>query len=759
MTDGPPTGADGPKTGADGPKTGADEPPTIRQLDDRTVQQIAAGEVVERPASVVKELVENSLDAGADRISVSIRAGGAEAIRVHDDGVGIPREQLPEAVAEHATSKIGDVDDLAGGVATLGFRGEALHAIGAVSRLTVRSRPRDDEVGAELTVEGGDAGEVRPVGCPEGTTVEVRDLFFNTPARKKFLATETTETDRVGTVVTQYALANPGVAVSFEVDDRERFATPGDGNLRSAVLSIYGRDVAEGMIEVEFDADDAGLDTPVDRVYGLISEPEVNRATREYLATFVNDRYVTVSDLRNAVLSAYGGQLAPERYPFAVLFVELPTVAVDANVHPRKLEVRFDEPEAVQSAVETAVSDALLDHGILRSSAPRGRSSPAETPVSPEETAVSAEAPNEAAEFDEAAADIDEGPGDLSEVGAESTAETDVDVDDVTEDVGAVDGDAAAAAADSAGTGEDTEDAADSTATGDATDAADVDSGAGTGDTRSVSPMDEEGWTVDGIDRSAAAGIADRGSGSSIAPDENARRTIDGTFEASEPTSQRTLSGGTTDTERAYESLPKLSILGQLFDTYVLAAADDGLVLIDQHAADERINYERLREAFADGPPAQALAEPVELELTAREATLLDAEGADDRLDEFGFEADRVDDRTVEVSSVPAVFDAALDPELLRDVLVGFARADADAGESVLDAVDDLLADLACYPSVTGNTGLTDGSIVELLSALDGCENPYACPHGRPTVIELSREEIEDRFERDYPGHAGRRAE
>ncbi|MFW5977868.1 MAG: DNA mismatch repair endonuclease MutL, partial [Halohasta sp.] len=266
--------------------TDADEP-RIRPLDESTVQRIAAGEVVERPASVVKELIENSLDAGASRIDVAVEGGGKDGIRVSDDGRGIPESELPRAVEEHATSKISGIDDLEAGVGSLGFRGEALSTIGAVSRLTIRSRPRDGPeggtAGSELTVEGGEVGEVKPAGCPEGTTVEVENLFFNTPARKKFLKRESTEFDHVNTVVSQYALANPEVAVSLSHNGRELFGTEGSGSLRSAVLAVYGREVAESMPEIEYTA---GEDPPVGSISGLVSHPETTRSTRAYLATF-----------------------------------------------------------------------------------------------------------------------------------------------------------------------------------------------------------------------------------------------------------------------------------------------------------------------------------------------------------------------------------------------------------------------------------------------------------------------------------------
>jgi DNA mismatch repair protein MutL len=741
--------------------------PTIQALDQTTVQRIAAGEVVERPASVVKELVENSLDADASRVSVAVRNGGKDGVRVRDDGVGMTADELAVAVEEHTTSKISDIDDLETGVATLGFRGEALHTISAVSRTTVRSKPRGAAgAGAELTVEGGDVGEVRPAGCPAGTTIEVEDLFFNTPARKKFLKTDATEFDHVNTVVTQYALANPDVAVSLEHNDREVFATEGQGSLESTVLSVYGREVAEAMTRVDADPESDA----VAAVSGLVSHPETTRAGREYLSTFVNGRYVTAGTLREAVLDAYGGQLAPDRYPFAVLFLDVPPNSIDVNVHPRKMEVRFGDESGVKSAVESAVESALLDDGLVRSSAPRGRSAPDETRVTPERP----------------------GDGDESSPTTES-GETDpvgprtADGDDHPEATGGVDA----------------PDSPDPVVADDETDPVDTASsdpvdptGSGVGVDDTPSATDDEAWVVDNASASDPASTestdsdatpdfrtatdewefpeqrerddsgrpsprpwqqSELGEGSD-GPDTAESTTSDHSpaFSVAGATNQRTLDGESASVGGEFDSLPSLRVLGQLFDTYLVAEAPSGLVLVDQHAADERVNYERLRREIRGDTPTQALAEPVSLELTAREAALFEEHV--DPLAALGFDAERTDERTVSVRSVPAVFDAALDPELLRDALTAFVAEEVDGGRETVDAVaDSLLADLACYPSITGNTSLTEGSVVELLEALDACENPYACPHGRPVVIEFDRGEIADRFERDYPGHAGRR--
>ncbi|WP_313691420.1 DNA mismatch repair endonuclease MutL [Halorarum halobium] len=739
----------------------------IRSLDDRTVREIAAGEVVERPASVVKELVENALDAGAGRVSVAVENGGIDGIRVRDDGEGMAPDQLPGAVAKHATSKLGGIDDLDSGVATLGFRGEALHTVGAVAELTVRSRPPAADTGAELAVDHGDEGDVEPAGCPVGTTVEVRDLFGETPARRKFLKTPATEFDRINGVVSAYALANPDVAVSLEHDGREVFASNGDGNLRSAVLAVYGRTVAESMVDVDRGGDeteagrsDGGEGTGVS-VSGLVSHPETTRAGREYLTTFVNGRWVRDGDLRGAVVDAYGGQLAPDRYPFAALFVDVPADAVDVNVHPRKTEVRFDDDVDVTGTVRDAVRNGLLEHGLIRSSAPRGKSAPEEAAVDPEVVGGAGTDHERAAADARADEDGDADDGDTADEAGAGTTSSVLDAWG-----GSPAADPEAPGADS-GSGtvrkpEDEKTADDESAVeGTAGDVDEVTTDAATGaadrptDHPVRRPHHDEPWSDRPSPRRwQAEDSPDGGPSTDDRSGDDPRPTDDPTRQAPR---QSTLAGGTTDERTEHDSLPAMRVLGQYDGTYVVCETDEGLVLVDQHAADERVNYERLRAAATEDAPAQTLAEPVELELTAREVELF--ETFRDALLSVGFAAERAGDRTVAVTAVPAVFDATLDPDLLRDVLAAFADEVAAGDRPVAEVADALLSDLACYPSVTGNTSLTEGSVADLLSALDDCENPYACPHGRPVLVEFGRGEIEARFERDYPGHAGRREE
>ena len=720
----------------------------IRELDAQTVERIAAGEVVERPASAVKELLENSLDADATRVTVAVESGGIDGIRVTDNGIGMDERTLKKAVKKHTTSKLRDINDLESGIGTLGFRGEALHAIGAVSRLTITSRPRGGDRGTELTVAGGEITSVAPVGSPEGTTVEVSDLFYNVPARRKYLKTDATEFDHVSSVVTNYALANPDVAITLEHNGRETFATTGTGNRQETVLSVYGRKVAEAMIPVEYQSENDG---PLDGVSGLVSHPETNRASRAYLSTFINGRYVTASAVREAIMEAYGGQLAPDRYPFAVLFLSVDPATVDVNVHPRKLEVRFADEGGVREQIQTAVKDALLDAGLIRTSAPRGKSAVEQTEIEPEQ-------PDDAELRHESEPS---GQATHTETDAETPPATETDTTAATD----------AETADPTMTDGETASVTDA----ETTPTTDTDANLGNvqapqhGGVSAEETADSLGSEASGNARSQgessdySTGELSQQSATPTAPDSN--RETEPTVRPSRtrPThrddtkfagaqTQRTLTEETVETEQSeFEQLPKMRILGQFKETYIIAETPDGLVLIDQHAADERINYERLQESVAGGTTTQALADPVRIELTAREVELFDQHSA--ALARLGFHASRVDDNIVEVTTLPTLVAETAGPELVRDVLGEFVRGDIAAAETVEATVNELLADLACYPSVTGNTSLSEGSVLELLETLDDCENPWACPHGRPVVIELGTDEIEARFERDYPGH------
>ncbi|WP_254525049.1 DNA mismatch repair endonuclease MutL [Natrinema caseinilyticum] len=743
--------------------TPSDDETDIHQLDDETVARIAAGEVVERPASAVKELVENSLDADASSVDVTVDAGGTERIRVADDGRGMFAADVRAAVREHTTSKIDGLEDLESGVATLGFRGEALHTIGSVSRMTVRSRPRGAAgAGTELVYEGGDVVSVEPTGCPDGTIVELEDLFYNTPARRKFLKTTATEFAHVNRVVTRYALANPEVAVSLTHDGREVFATTGQGDLQAAVLAVYGREVASAMIPLEADGD-ALPPGPLDTVSGLVSHPETNRSSREYLATYVNGRAVTADAVREGIMGAYGTQLGGDRYPFVTLFLEVPGDAVDVNVHPRKREVRFDDDDAVRRQVDAAVESALLEHGLLRSRAPRGRSAPGETRIEPggeRRAASGTEHDGESGTASSGGGSTLEGGPDTDAAAGESTAsESASAAESTSRRRPQTSNSSAPSEAGPSGSSAPSEAGPSGSSTPSEADPSNAASASGRRGETATDPAESGGEPADVAENLAGTSgrkresRTDRDSSDRTASGGDRTSSLDSDRKFEAAVEQRTLTGeAATGDETDFDSLPPLRVLGQLHETYLVCESSDGLVLIDQHAADERVNYERLRDAFATDPSAQALASPVELELTAAEAEAFDHYR--EALSRLGFYADRIDDRTVAVTTVPAVFAETLEPSRLRDVLASFIAGDRETGAETVDALaDEFLGDLACYPSITGNTSLTEGSVVDLLAALDDCENPYSCPHGRPVIVQFDEAEIEDRFERDYPGH------
>ena len=346
----------------------------IQQLPPHVAAQIAAGEIIERPASVVKELVENSLDAGATRIDVAIRGGGVAEIRVTDDGCGIPADELALAFRHHATSKLVTVADLQS-VATLGFRGEALPSIAAVARVTCTTRTGDADAGARIEFRYGDAVDERSIGCPVGATVQAVELFGNLPARRRFLRSPAAETARIQEVVTRYALANPGVRFALNVDGRTTVNTTGSGRLQDAILSIYGADVAGRMLPVSLTDGDVSVD-------GYASAPDLSRHNRSYITLLVNHRWVYDRSIAYAVEQAYQGTLPDRRYPIAVIDIAIPPEQVDVNSHPSKREVRFRSENRLFSAVQRAVRDALVAHTpvrqVTRSFTPSGNPAVAE---------------------------------------------------------------------------------------------------------------------------------------------------------------------------------------------------------------------------------------------------------------------------------------------------------------------------------------------------------------------------------------------
>lgn len=642
-----------------------DGPRPILLLDEHIANKIAAGEVIERPASVVKELMENALDAGARRLEVEIKAGGKEYIRVTDDGAGIAPDQLPLAFERHATSKITAAHDLFD-VGTLGFRGEALPSIAAVAEVEVRSRPPEAPAGVSLRVEGGRIGAPEPVGMPPGTTVAVHRLFFNTPARFKFLRSDGAERRRVADTVSRIALAWPSVAVRLLADGRELLSTPGDGRLDSVIGAMYGPSALRSLLPVDFEQD--GLS-----VTGFVGKPDAVHGNRDRMSIFLNGRWIQSPSLLHAVQRGYETMLPPRRFPLAVLHLSIDPKAVDVNVHPAKAEVRFQDDGAVYRTVLRAVRYALLEGN----------------PVGTLELKGQPESPRPVAEGESGATAAKTDPFDWAP-GAPSETTYD-----------------APAGADPYGTGDPVRERALPFPDVPLPEYSDpVPAAGGKGRRRGAS---RHGAMY------AAALQAALGSG---------------------PSGKRSEEDGRTP-------LREMTVIGQLQRTFILGETPTGLWIVDQHVAHERILYERYLREGAEADGVQQLLVPVVVTLTPDRGGLVEQYAS--QLARLGFQLEPFGHHAYAVRGVPVALAKARSEEaltsLLEDILDGCA---AEGGWNDHEAA----AALSCKAAVKAGDPLTQDQMVRLLRQLAEAENPYACPHGRPVVIEVGRLDLERRFGR-----------
>jgi DNA mismatch repair protein MutL len=629
----------------------------IRQLSASVVNKIAAGEVIERPASAVKELMENSIDAGATRIDVSIEQGGLELVRVSDDGCGIAADQLPLAVAAHATSKIRDADDLFA-VRTLGFRGEALASMAEVSRLVLRSRTCDAQAGAQLEISGGQASPVAPCGCAVGTAVEVRQLFFNTPVRRKFLRSTQTEMGHVGEAFTRVALANPHVHCTLKHNDRSLYDLPASGDLRGRIAAFFGHDLAADLIAVT-SADDAV------RLSGYVASPSHSRANPRLQYLFLNGRAIRDRSLQHALGEAYRGLLLTGRYPIAFLRIEMPSEMVDVNVHPTKLEVRFQEAGRLYSQLLGTLRSKFLTTDLTARLQP-----------SRENEAAAAIDPARAEEMRRELVDWAKGQLATFETPAESAP-------DIT-----------------------------ATAQGQTSFEAFLPAPQAP---LSLNKLDNR-WLGVGRSRDTHAAAETPQVGSSMARvDAAARGPV----------------------------RPPAAL--QLHDRYLITECDDGMVVIDQHALHERILYEHLREKVLAGAlESQALlvSEPVDLS-PAEAAAALEAR---DLLGQLGVVVEPFGGDTLLVSSYPAMLANFRPAEVLRDLIEQLLSGPKQPDRR--DVLDSLLHMISCKAAIKAGDHLSGEEIAALLEQRHLARDTHHCPHGRPTALFFSREELDKQFKR-----------
>ena len=702
----------------------------IRVLSDHLANQIAAGEVVERPASVAKELVENAIDAGARRIEVDVEAGGRRLLRVADDGEGMTQDDALLAFERHATSKISTVDDLTS-IGTLGFRGEALASIASVARVELVTQMEGEREGTRVLIEGGRMRDVKPAARPRGTTITVRDLFFNVPARRKFLRSEATESFHLTSLVTHYALAHPEIAFVLTNNGRESLRAAVAANLRERAYQIFGAEFLDSLLEV------GGGSLQVARVSGYVSAPRERRTTRDAQYLFVNGRYVRDRLVSRALGEGYRTVLPHGVYPAALLFLEVPLEEVDVNVHPAKTEVRFRRAAAVSDAVREAVRAALAANGYVRATA--------ENPDNRESSATGANAQSDFSpeSRDEFAARWD--AGDIGNAAREQSQPGFVPQQEPIE----------------FGFTPPTDDELLLLASQEFAERAST-----------LAPTPPRS-AQDAITRNAAAAAPQRAGASnsseqnfaSLVKDESSQRhQVQGESAELTGASDEFAANSSDAPDAQSASLPPLnSIAGamyeveveavstnirplyQLEESYIIAIDAEGMLLIDQHAAHERIlfdKYRRLEQTRA--AESQQLLMPETFDLTPAQAAAFDTVAGE--LETYGFSLMRLSGRTVAIKAVPADLPASEARNMLAEVL---ETVDAERRGAARETLRErVAASLACRAAIKVNMPLALEKMRWLIDRLLLTSSPTTCPHGRPAILRLTTRDIERGFHR-----------
>lgn len=607
----------------------------IQVLDQDTINQIAAGEVIERPAAVVKELVENAIDAGATAVTIEIKEGGLSFIRITDNGSGIAKDEIATAFLRHATSKIQSKEDLLT-VKSLGFRGEALSSIAAVAQVELITRRPEDITGARYEIAGGKEKEWQEIGCPEGTTFVVRNLFYNTPARRKFLKTKTTEGGYVQELVLRYSLAHADIRFHYIADGRTRLQTSGDGKLKTNIFYNFGPDITKCMVEVEESRQGMTLS-------GYIGKPELSRGNRMFMNYFVNGRYIKSKVITSAIEHAYKNYMMSRRYPFTALNLTIDSSFLDVNVHPAKMEVRFTNEEDVYNLFFKAISDALQSISLI----PDVSLSRDSNPPGPEKK--------------------------TAEISAEK---------------------------------------------------------------KGPEPFEH----VRAANRKAAKDRAEASAGA-VAPPPVPRAAYPKEVHESESYSFQQIG---MEVEESGQT-PRFHIIGQVFSTYWLIEYDMQLLIIDQHAAHEKVLYEKLMRHLSEKEGlTQNLAAPVVISLTDREAAVLQ-----EHMDYFarlGFRVEHFGEKDYLITGVPADFLNIASKDLFMDILDGLSGGNGRTGQP--EAALERCASMACKAAVKGNHSMSYEEAERLIGQMLQMEQPYHCPHGRPTAIAISKQEFEKKFKR-----------
>ena len=588
----------------------------VHVLDDNTINKIAAGEVVERPASVIKELVENAIDAKADRIEVEIMAGGTSFMRVSDNGIGMSREDAEKAILRHATSKIVQVDDLQA-IATLGFRGEALPSIASVSRFNLQTRQAGAELGTEIKITGGKTTEIGVAGCNLGTTIRVEDLFFNTPARKKFLKTNNTESGRINEFIIKLAISHTEIAFKLINNNKSSLATPGRGDLKETLQSLYGASVGQSLLPLEFEDEDIKL-------WGFVSKPSAIRSSRSWQTFIVNGRIIASRAIAKAIDNAYHALIPKSGYPLIALNIEVPQHTIDVNVHPQKTEMKFEDESRIFKAVYKAVLDAVRPKGQV---------------------------------------------GQLGQLAAQA----------------------------------------------------------------------------DHVQQHVEKGLQELNFGQPVMnfplrEEKPAMTWQEGTTALAQDKSVKSVQSVVDEEEK----LPTAGMIpiGQVDDTYIIAQDGDSLYIVDQHAAHERVLFDRFS-AQAEHIPSQQLLVHLILDFSTHESQIIEENL--ELLAGLGFGLEPSGPNQFRLMEVPADVPSSQAEEFIREVLASMEELHRPTAAELRQAV---LATTACKAAIKAGFKLNYRQMEILLQELNDTAMPYTCPHGRPTIIKFSSDELAKMFKR-----------
>ena len=664
----------------------------IAVLDQQTIDKIAAGEVVERPSSIVKELVENAIDAGATAVTVEITDGGKKMIRITDNGGGMERDQVPLAFLRHATSKIEKVEDLAN-IASLGFRGEALSSIAAVAQVELITKTPSALSGVRYVINGGVEQSLEDMGAPEGTTFLVRNLFYNTPARSKFLKSDSTEANYVGTLMEQLALSHPEISFKYIQNKQVKLHTSGNYNIKDVIYNIYGRDITKALLEISCENDFM-------KIEGFVGKPEISRGNRTFENYYINGRFVKNRIIAKAIEDAYKGFLMQHKFPFVSLHIQMEGNDLDVNVHPSKMEVRFARGPEVYDAIYEVIHKALTQREMIQN-VPFGREEsvkkhqptvkPGDVPE-PFETRRRAEALEYSARTENTVARVSEHP--IPARGTITMAEQAVREQQIYQ----------------------TKDPF----------------------TKAEEQLFKETLN-DKKDRTC-----------STRQPESIEKTIkENTVKESAESDYNPVSRPQQlelfeEKLLSPESRSRHKLIGQIFDTYWLVQFEDKFFIIDQHAAHEKVYYERFVKRFREQTvESQYLSPPLIVSLNLQEESLLKANRK--YFQDFGFEIEPFGGKEYCINAVPANLYGLEEEELFLEMLDNLA---SEKDKDPLGIFASRLATMACKAAVKGNHQMSNQEADALIDELLTLDNPYHCPHGRPTIISMTKTELEKKFKR-----------